>query len=205
MNGDFWTEEWIRLLKTRTESKDIRVLTLWQPWASFVSLGFKQIETRSIPTSYRGKVLIQSAKKSPLVSLHDAKSLLIKPLLNMGLKEKPDYKADALLQKAKALSPSDFPTGAILAIVDLTDCLEMRSYPKIGAYYQSQNEEFVTIHGQDIKDRILIETVPELELAVGDWQLGRYAWKLENIIAAPAPIPYKNGQGLQRLKVERLL
>jgi len=38
-------------------------LSLWQPWAGLVAAGLKPIETRWWKTSYRGKVLICSAKR----------------------------------------------------------------------------------------------------------------------------------------------
>ena len=41
----------------------IRVLTLYQPWATFVINGLKKIETRPKPTSFRGTYLIHAAKK----------------------------------------------------------------------------------------------------------------------------------------------
>ncbi len=41
----------------------MKVITLWQPWASLVVLGHKKIETRPRNTSIRGPVLIHAAKK----------------------------------------------------------------------------------------------------------------------------------------------
>lgn len=47
----------------------MKAISLWEPWASFMALGFKQNETRSWPTSYRGELLIcASKKKSPIPS-----------------------------------------------------------------------------------------------------------------------------------------
>jgi activating signal cointegrator 1 len=40
-----------------------KVLTLKQPWAQLVVLGFKQIETRSFKTPYRGELYIHSSAK----------------------------------------------------------------------------------------------------------------------------------------------
>lgn len=40
----------------------MKVLTLTQPWASLVVLGVKRVETRSWRTSYRGELVIHSAK-----------------------------------------------------------------------------------------------------------------------------------------------
>lgn len=40
----------------------MRVLTLWEPWATLIAMGHKQIETRNWATSHRGDLLIHAAK-----------------------------------------------------------------------------------------------------------------------------------------------
>lgn len=40
-------------------------ITLTQPWASAIALGYKRVETRSWRTSYRGPLLIHAAKGFP--------------------------------------------------------------------------------------------------------------------------------------------
>lgn len=39
----------------------VRALSLWQPWAGFVAVGTKTIETRHWSTKYRGPLLIHAA------------------------------------------------------------------------------------------------------------------------------------------------
>jgi len=41
----------------------LRVLSLWEPWATLMAPGEKRFETRSWTTSYRGLVCIHAAKK----------------------------------------------------------------------------------------------------------------------------------------------
>jgi hypothetical protein len=36
----------------------MKAISLWEPWASAMALGVKQIETRSWPTKYRGELAI---------------------------------------------------------------------------------------------------------------------------------------------------
>lgn len=43
----------------------MKALTLTQPWAELVAGGFKQWETRSWPTNYRGPLAIHAAKGFP--------------------------------------------------------------------------------------------------------------------------------------------
>jgi len=42
----------------------VRILTLWEPWASLMAYGVKETETRSWRTSYRGRVAIHAAQYS---------------------------------------------------------------------------------------------------------------------------------------------
>lgn len=41
----------------------MKVITLWEPWASLIAVGAKKIETRSWNTNYRGRIAIHAAKK----------------------------------------------------------------------------------------------------------------------------------------------
>ena len=66
--------------------------------------------------------------------------------------------------------PATFPMGCILATAELVDCIKITS----------EN----------------IATLTPDELVLGDYTLGRYAWKLENVKLLPEPIPAKGRQGL---------
>ncbi len=68
----------------------------------------------------------------------------------------------------------DLPLGYAIAICDLADCILM-------------DEEF-------------IEAQSQLERDCGDWQPGRYAWKLENIIPID-PQPIRGYQGLWNVDI----
>lgn len=43
----------------------MKAITLTQPWASAVALGYKRVETRSWRTTYRGPIAIHAAKGFP--------------------------------------------------------------------------------------------------------------------------------------------
>lgn len=43
----------------------MKAITITEPWASMIAKGFKKIETRSWPTSYRGKIAIHAGKGKP--------------------------------------------------------------------------------------------------------------------------------------------
>ncbi|MBE9216722.1 ASCH domain-containing protein [Plectonema cf. radiosum LEGE 06105] len=65
---------------------------------------------------------------------------------------------------------TNFPQGQAIALCDLTDCIEM-------------TPEFIAQQSQT-------------EIKSGDWQVGRYAWKLENIQPITEPFAVKGKQGL---------
>lgn len=168
---------------------EYRAISLHQPWASLVALGIKKYETRSWSTKFRGRLLICSAKKA-YTSDSTIDGLLVSNRTNdicqlSGLGLFHEITLDFL--------DCHLPLGKVLCVVDLVNCWEMKSYPKHGKYYNSRNEGIVTLHpGREI----MIETVPELEQLCGDWQTGRYAWELANLMPLPEPIPIKGKQGL---------
>ena len=43
--------------------RNMKAISLWQPWASAIVAGLKRVETRSWATSYRGPLIIHAAKK----------------------------------------------------------------------------------------------------------------------------------------------
>ena len=142
-----------------TTTPNIKAISLWQPWASFIPLGFKSYETRSWKTNYRGKLLICSTAKSTKAQYQQY--LKICNELNL-----PDW------------NETNFPCGCAIAICDLVDCIEMTS-------------EFIAQQSQ-------------AETLCGDWQVGRYAWKLENIQPITEPFAVKGKQGLFNISLDTL-
>ncbi len=65
---------------------------------------------------------------------------------------------------------TNFPYGQAIALCDLTDCIQMTA-------------EFIAQQSRT-------------EILCGDWQVGRYAWKLENIQPITEPFAVKGKQGL---------
>ncbi len=85
----------------------MKVLTLWQPWATLMAIEAKRIETRSWGTKYRGPLAIHAAKTT-------------KYLVNELLFKSPFY--EALTGEGFNMKENDFPFGSIIAIVDLVAC-----------------------------------------------------------------------------------
>lgn len=136
----------------------MRTLTIYQPWASLIALGEKKIETRRWATSYRGPLAIHAGKTN---------------FTQFGQAE-PFRSA---IEK-HGLYYKQLPTGAVIAICNLTDCLRIQ----------------IT----DIKEEKTLNpyTLSDKERAFGDFTSFRYAWLLDNIKMLPEPIPTKGKQGL---------
>lgn len=82
----------------------MKAISLWQPWATLVSLGAKQYETRHWTTRYRGPLAIHAAKKRDREVM---RYFFQEPFLSV-------------LRAAGIPTFSALPLGAIVAIVDLT-------------------------------------------------------------------------------------
>ncbi len=76
----------------------MKVITVKQPFASLIAEGLKEYEFRTWRTKYRGKILI-----------HAGKSI------------------DKLAMQKFACYNLDYPTGCIIAIADLSDCIKIES------------------------------------------------------------------------------
>lgn len=86
----------------------MKVLSLWQPWASLLVLGWKQFETRSWYTSYRGPLAIHAAKHYSQETARFASTA---------------YCADCLRRSGTEWGRLSF--GGIVGVCDLTDCLKI--------------------------------------------------------------------------------
>lgn len=136
----------------------MKAITIIQPWATLIALGEKQYETRSWATKHRGELAIQAGKK---IDREACQEELIRSMLT-----KHGYTADNL------------PTGAIVAITHLKNCL--RSIDTWADGYVLENRVFISS--------------PEYEF--GDFTPGRYAWELADVQRLQKPIPAKGMQGL---------
>ena len=75
-------------------SEGMRAISLWQPWASLIADGRKSIETRHWPTAVRGPVAIHAAMK-----------------------------VDKEACREFGYDPKTIPRGAVLCVVDFSDCV----------------------------------------------------------------------------------
>ena len=83
----------------------MRGLSVLQPWASLLALGWKKVETRSWRSLYRGPILIHASKGFPGHCKAFARDEHLAGRL-------PD--------------PTTLPLASVIAIAEVTDCLPTR-------------------------------------------------------------------------------
>lgn len=86
----------------------MRAITLWQPWATLMVLGIKQIETRGWYTNYRGPLAIHAAVKKPLRFDDEAGAAIDAALLEAGLWY------------------DKLPLGKVIGYVHLVSCIKVK-------------------------------------------------------------------------------
>lgn len=118
----------------------MKAISLWQPWATGMALGLKRVETRSWWTKHRGLLAIHAAQRE-------------------------DKDATARLLGGRRVV-----AGAVVAIVDLIDCIEMTPMD--------------------------VRLVDAAEKEWGDWRAGRFAWKTRLIVALEPAVTWPGHQGL---------
>lgn len=153
----------------------MNALTLTQPWATLVALGAKRLETRSWKTSYRGPLAIHAAKGFPAWAREMCET---DPFWSALGGDEDDYETSPLMWH-------ELPTGVVVAVCDL-----VAIYPTENVFCQPAltGENF---YSQE--DRLYLS--PE-EWAFGDYNAGRFAWRLENIRPLTEAIPAKGALSL---------
>jgi activating signal cointegrator 1 len=91
----------------------VRMLSLWQPWASLIAWGDKKIETRGWGTEYRGWVAIHATAK----------------LMPEG-RTAVDHPAIWAVMDRMDVTIEDLPLGGILCIARLVDCVRFSGETK---------------------------------------------------------------------------
>lgn len=99
------------IIENALASEPVKILTLWDPWASFMARGFKRWETRPWRTPYRGLIAIHAAKTTEHV--WEAKTLLA----GAGVLESM-FDPDPF-----PMGDDDWPFGKIVAVGRLADCV----------------------------------------------------------------------------------
>lgn len=123
-------------------------LSLWEPWASLITAGFKRHETRHWPTRVRGRVALHAAKRLDAAGAPH-------PLCAFAWGE----------EWAKAHA---FPLGCVVAVAELTGCHRTSG---------------------------LVGVIEDSDHWAGNFDIGRYAFRLERVQPLLEPLPLIGRQG----------
>lgn len=155
----------------------MKAISLWQPWATLMALGEKWIETRHWPTKYRGDLLIHAAKRHSQEQIdyclsEPCRSILAKHGIKPEMRDVASFHADQL------------PLGCIVAARYLVDCRPVRD--RVCSWRAVWNET-----------REIYWALPpaEPELSFGNYEVGRFGWRMVEGFRFEMPIPYRGAQG----------
>jgi activating signal cointegrator 1 len=149
----------------------MKVLSLYEPYASLVAMNLKKNETRSWKTSYRGELYIHACLGMP----QWAKKMCPFFATLLGIEE---YNGSWLYYRERGVGSF----GEIIAKCNLVDCVRI--------------EEEWHMPGHPHTARAVLEKYPDVEgneYWFGDYTQGRYAWILSDITPIE-PIPARGRQ-----------
>jgi len=118
-----------------------RVLTIHQPYASFLANGWKRNETRVWPTNYLGNLLIHASKRK----LDDWHPEFIENITS------------------KPFVATDYPLGEVVAIADFSDCYLMVN--------GTQPPDYETVKTINLNDIALVNDIEKQvgDWVAGNW------------------------------------
>lgn len=147
----------------------MKTLTVKQPWASLIVEGVKDIENRTWPTKFRGRILIHASAKPAI----EFKNRCLVELYRIGMTEEMILSVNKLPIKWDTFLNEN---GLIIGSVEIVDCVI--NHPSIWAektqipYFADVLEDIKHI-GKPIKPNMV------------------YNWVLSNSILFSEPIPAK--------------
>lgn len=162
----------------------MKALTILEPWASAIAHGIKRIETRSWETKYRGPIAIHAGMSNQFIKHPTAEAKMA--ILQLASE---NYKRE----QSKGIVVKELHefvnTGHVIAIADLVDCTKMVDISYMDKKYASiEVKTGATLANGQV--------VPMSEVDLGNYEIGRYAWILENVRLLIKPVAVKGQQGL---------
>ncbi len=147
----------------------MKLITLWEPWATLMAIGAKKIETRHWSTHYRGWLAIHAAKR--FTSDQDSQCWMspFREALNAAHVPIAVYRSGRRFQ---------LPLGCIIAVAKLIDC--------------GTSEAIVEGQPGTRYEKLLAGQ----ERAFGNYDPGRFGLMTESVFRLPIPIPFKSRQGM---------
>lgn len=156
----------------------MKLASLWEPWATLMSIGAKRNETRHWYTLYRGWLAIHSTKGG--LSMSELQAQCCEKYFYQALLQYPPF-AEAVQSSVrnKKWIREIFPHGKIVAVVKLHDC-----------------KMFVDTD-QALVGHTEIRMLPpdEPERSFGNYERGRYGLLTKDVFRLSEPIPFTSRQG----------
>jgi hypothetical protein len=90
----------------------LKALSIRQPWSWLIVAGYKDIENRAWPTSFRGRIYVHSGKELDKVALLEFR---LRKMKTFCCRDLPDDK--------------QLVRGAIIGEVDIVDCVKQSGSP----------------------------------------------------------------------------
>lgn len=157
----------------------MKVLALWQPYASLIAHGRKSVETRDWPAQryhlVGQRVAIQATKGTGA-----AKDGGGEPAFRARCASEPFR---TVLAELGFATPAQLPRAAILATAVIERCVR-------------QTEENT--------ERLRRLNPVEWHFGNYDWEEGRYAFVLQDVELLPEPVPFSGHQGIPEVDDELL-
>ena len=95
----------------------MKVISLYQPWATLIAIGAKKIETRSWSTKHRGRLGIHASAERKYIDMRSKHYVCDKePFYSILMKHYTNLNEPGAIP---------LPRGAIIAICDLQDCIKI--------------------------------------------------------------------------------
>jgi len=146
----------------------MKALTLYHPWAMFIETGWKEVETRDWYTAYRGPLAIHASKHyTPQEAFAYADIVRFVHVVSPE-----DYSFPAIKESM----------GCVVAICRLSHCVPAQYVESVCRKFK--DGPFEPKHGWRI------------EKAMGNYEAGRWAWILRDVMAVDPPIPARGYQKL---------
>ena len=155
----------------------MKTISLWQPWASILASGAKQVETRGWFMHHRGPLLIHAAKRWNA----ELRDLCAAEPFASTLHE--------LHIDLPGMGPNGLPLGAIVGRVDVVACFRTEA----AVVSDKAASGCYGYQGAGVKEQLFIT---EKERAFGDYSPGRYAMLCVRPVLFAKPIPFRGMQGL---------
>jgi hypothetical protein len=156
----------------------MKILPLWQPWATLVVYGIKGIETRPKATSWtkeKGYYLILAAKQWTF----EQAALCHEEPFKSALKELGYY---VHFEAGKRKIIHNLPLGKIIGSIEVKECQKI---------VYNNSDDFKNTYAKTEMGIIINQP----EESFGDYRAGRFAWFLDNPRILETQIPFSGQQG----------